>query len=63
MLIQKLSERKTFAAGDGTKLRELLHPDKQPFELEVIYKEKLKAARMEARGFYYDKTVAQSIAS
>ncbi|MDV2991650.1 MAG: hypothetical protein N4J56_001304 [Chroococcidiopsis sp. SAG 2025] len=31
--------------------------------LEVIYKEKLKAARMEARGFYYDKTVAQSIAS
>ncbi len=33
MLIQKLNGCKTFAAEDGTKLRELLHPDKQPLEL------------------------------
>uniref|UniRef100_A0A0C1QRG4 Mannose-6-phosphate isomerase n=1 Tax=Tolypothrix bouteillei VB521301 TaxID=1479485 RepID=A0A0C1QRG4_9CYAN len=33
MLIQKLSLCKEFIAGDGTLLRELLHPDKQPLEL------------------------------
>jgi mannose-6-phosphate isomerase-like protein (cupin superfamily) len=29
MLIQKLSDCPEFIAGDGTQLRELLHPDKQ----------------------------------
>jgi mannose-6-phosphate isomerase-like protein (cupin superfamily) len=33
MLIQKLSSCEEFIAGDGTVLRELLHPDKQPLEL------------------------------
>lgn len=33
MLIQKLSDCTEFIAGDGTVLRELLHPDKQPLEL------------------------------
>ncbi|GAB1539228.1 hypothetical protein NUACC21_18940 [Scytonema sp. NUACC21] len=33
MLIQKLSTCEKFIAGDGTLLRELLHPDKQPLEL------------------------------
>jgi mannose-6-phosphate isomerase-like protein (cupin superfamily) len=33
MLIQKLSTCEEFVAGDGTLLRELLHPDKQPLEL------------------------------
>jgi mannose-6-phosphate isomerase-like protein (cupin superfamily) len=33
MLIQKLSTCEEFIAGDGTLLRELLHPDKQPLEL------------------------------
>lgn len=33
MLIQKLSECETFAAGDNTLLRELLHPDKQSLNL------------------------------
>ncbi|QZZ20680.1 cupin domain-containing protein [Leptothermofonsia sichuanensis E412] len=33
MLIQKLSACEEFIAGDGTRLRELLHPDKQPLEL------------------------------
>lgn len=33
MLIRKLYECEEFIAGDGTQLRELLHPDKQPIEL------------------------------
>ncbi|WP_421657302.1 cupin domain-containing protein [Leptothermofonsia sp. ETS-13] len=33
MLIRKLSACEEFVAGDGTLLRELLHPDKQPLEL------------------------------
>lgn len=33
MLIQKLQDCQEFTAGDGTQLRELLHPDKQPIEL------------------------------
>ncbi|WP_036477963.1 cupin domain-containing protein [Myxosarcina sp. GI1] len=33
MLVQKLSEMAEFVAGDGTQLRELLHPDKQSLEL------------------------------
>lgn len=33
MLIQKLNSCPEFIAGDGTKLRELLHPDKQPIQL------------------------------
>lgn len=33
MLIQKLNACAEFMAGDGTKLRELLHPDKQQLEL------------------------------
>jgi mannose-6-phosphate isomerase-like protein (cupin superfamily) len=33
MLIQKLNTCEEFIAGDGTLLRELLHPDKQPLEL------------------------------
>lgn len=33
MLIQKLQNCPEFTAGDGTLLRELLHPDKQPIEL------------------------------
>ena len=33
MLIQKLSACEEFIAGDGTLLRELLHPDKQAIEL------------------------------
>ncbi|HEY9698278.1 MAG TPA: cupin domain-containing protein [Trichocoleus sp.] len=33
MLIQKLNACEEFVAGDGTLLRELLHPDKQPIEL------------------------------
>ncbi len=33
MLIQKLSNCQEFIAGDGTRLRELLHPDKQPLAL------------------------------
>lgn len=33
MLIQKLNACTEFIAGDGTLLRELLHPDKQPIEL------------------------------
>jgi len=33
MLVQKLNACTEFIAGDGTKLRELLHPDKQPLEL------------------------------
>lgn len=33
MLIRKLHECEEFIAGDGTQLRELLHPDKQPIEL------------------------------
>jgi hypothetical protein len=34
MLIQKLSRCEEFIAEDGTLLRELLHPDKQPLEWE-----------------------------
>jgi len=33
MLIRKLNDCKEFIAGDGTLLRELLHPDKQPLNL------------------------------
>jgi mannose-6-phosphate isomerase-like protein (cupin superfamily) len=33
LLIQKLSHCPEFIAGDGTLLRELLHPDKQSIEL------------------------------
>jgi mannose-6-phosphate isomerase-like protein (cupin superfamily) len=33
MLIRKLSACEEFTAGDGTLLRELLHPDKQPINL------------------------------
>ncbi|MDX2243103.1 MAG: cupin domain-containing protein [Leptolyngbyaceae cyanobacterium bins.302] len=33
MLIRKLHDCEEFVAGDGTLLRELLHPDKQPLEL------------------------------
>jgi len=33
MLIQKLNNCPEFTAGDGTLLRELLHPDKQPIDL------------------------------
>lgn len=33
MLIQKLNACPEFIAGDGTQLRELLHPDKQAIEL------------------------------
>ncbi len=33
MLVQKLNGCAEFIAGDGTQLRELLHPDKQPLEL------------------------------
>ena len=33
MLIQKLNGCDEFMAGDGTQLRELLHPDKQAVEL------------------------------
>ncbi len=33
MLVQKLNGCAEFIAGDGTQLRELLHPDKQPIEL------------------------------
>lgn len=33
MLIQKLLNCPEFTAGDGTLLRELLHPDKQPIQL------------------------------
>lgn len=33
MLVQKLKACTEFIAGDGTQLRELLHPDKQPIEL------------------------------
>lgn len=33
MLVQKLNACAEFLAGDGTQLRELLHPDKQRIEL------------------------------
>ncbi|HLO86357.1 MAG TPA: cupin domain-containing protein [Nostocaceae cyanobacterium] len=33
MLVRKLNNCEEFTAGDGTLLRELLHPDKQPLEL------------------------------
>lgn len=33
MLIRKLADCPEFTAGDGTQLRELLHPDKQPIAL------------------------------
>jgi mannose-6-phosphate isomerase-like protein (cupin superfamily) len=33
MLVQKLKACAEFMAGDGTQLRELLHPDKQQLEL------------------------------
>lgn len=37
MLIQKLNACTEFTAGDGTLLRELLHPDKQPLELRYSF--------------------------
>lgn len=33
MLVQKLEQMEEFIAGDGTRLRELLHPDKQAIDL------------------------------
>lgn len=33
MLIRNLNDCEEFLAGDGTLLRELLHPDKQPLDL------------------------------
>ncbi|MGD1906143.1 MAG: cupin domain-containing protein [Leptolyngbyaceae cyanobacterium] len=33
MLIRKLADCEEFIAGDQTRLRELLHPDKQPLNL------------------------------
>lgn len=33
MLVRKLKACAEFTAGDGTQLRELLHPDKQPLSL------------------------------
>ncbi|OLP19267.1 mannose-6-phosphate isomerase [Leptolyngbya sp. 'hensonii'] len=33
MLVRKLNDCPEFVAGDGTLLRELLHPDKQPIDL------------------------------
>lgn len=33
MLVRKLADCEEFTAGDGTRLRELLHPDKQPIHL------------------------------
>ncbi|MFP4009234.1 MAG: cupin domain-containing protein [Spirulinaceae cyanobacterium] len=33
MLIRNLNDCEEFVAGDGTLLRELLHPDKQPLDL------------------------------
>ncbi len=33
MLVRNLNECEEFIAGDGTLLRELLHPDKQPLDL------------------------------
>jgi mannose-6-phosphate isomerase-like protein (cupin superfamily) len=33
MLVRKLADCEEFIAGDGTLLRELLHPDKQPLAL------------------------------
>lgn len=33
MLVRKLMECEEFMAGDETRLRELLHPDKQPIDL------------------------------
>ena len=33
MLVRKLTDCAEFLAGDSTRLRELLHPDKQPLEL------------------------------
>ncbi len=34
MLVQKLNACDEFIAGDSTRLRELLHPDKQPLALQ-----------------------------
>jgi mannose-6-phosphate isomerase-like protein (cupin superfamily) len=33
MLVYRLNDRLEFTAGDGTLLREILHPDKQPIDL------------------------------
>ncbi len=33
MFVRNLEECQEFVAGDGTRLREILHPDKQPLEL------------------------------
>lgn len=37
MLVQKLNDCTEFVAGDGTRLRELLHPDKQPLALQYSF--------------------------
>lgn len=37
MLVQKLNACPEFLAGDGTQLRELLHPDKQALELRYSF--------------------------
>jgi mannose-6-phosphate isomerase-like protein (cupin superfamily) len=37
MLIRKLNDCEEFVAGDGTLLRELLHPDKQPVDLRYSF--------------------------
>jgi len=37
MLIRKLNDCAEFVAGDGTLLRELLHPDKQPVALRYSF--------------------------
>ncbi len=37
MLIQKLNACDEFIAGDGTQLRELLHPDKQSVEVRYSF--------------------------
>ena len=37
MLIQKLNDCEEFVAGDGTLLRELLHPDKQDVALRYSF--------------------------
>lgn len=44
MLVQKLNACAEFIAGDGTQLRELLHPDKQPLELRYSLAHAIVAA-------------------
>ncbi|MBD2089365.1 cupin domain-containing protein [Microcoleus sp. FACHB-1515] len=44
MLIKKLNDCPEFVAGDGTQLRELLHPDKQPIDLRYSLAHAIVAA-------------------